>query len=81
MVLEGRLQGEVRWTPRYHKVNNTLLESKEGRERVEAALASNVPWLGVVARIQKEMRQLGKEWAKARRLEEDQLKKEIVRLE
>eukprot|EP00249_Psilotum_nudum_P001326 c13763_g1_i1 orf=77-472(+) len=67
VVLEGQIQGGVRWMLGYYKVNTTLLESKEGREKVEVALGSNVPWLGVVARIRREMRQMGKDQATSRR--------------
>eukprot|EP00249_Psilotum_nudum_P028905 c38900_g1_i1 orf=3-428(+) len=46
VVLDGKIQGEVRWSPGYFKVNTTLLETKEGKDKIESALGSNMPWLG-----------------------------------
>eukprot|EP00249_Psilotum_nudum_P003952 c17468_g1_i1 orf=1-357(-) len=81
VTLEGRIQGEIRWSSGYYKINTALLEINEGKEKVEAALSSNAPWLGIVARIRRELRQMGKDHAERRRLEETQLKKEVARLE
>eukprot|EP00249_Psilotum_nudum_P002203 c15116_g1_i2 orf=116-379(-) len=72
ITLEGKLQGEIKWSAGYFKINTTLVGTKEGKAIVEEALHLNMPWLGVAARIRSGFRQLGKTRASDRR-EEDTL--------
>eukprot|EP00249_Psilotum_nudum_P036314 c677_g1_i1 orf=179-415(+) len=49
--LEGKIQGEVSWGVGYYKINTALVSTNEGKASIEEAMRSNIPWLGVAARI------------------------------
>eukprot|EP00249_Psilotum_nudum_P033941 c51999_g1_i1 orf=3-167(-) len=38
VMLKGRLQGEVLWSPGYFKIDTTLIDTKEGKDIIEVAI-------------------------------------------